>query len=207
MNDTSLMEKVDSNTTPDSSDMCNNEFKDNQNADDHEDEGVVLANLITNLKLDIDEKKDSKAIKVFERNCWKKHVVDEFCAPTAKDMIVLVETCLMPLAIKTQNDSFKFVHEFKQEMFADLQYVQSLEKEINELKFNEADFSNIYDLLLQECVSKDVMCSYLHSLFDFDTYTELQCLYHHKIEECKCLAEKLSKQTKTVSKEVYNEVS
>ncbi|GKC23209.1 hypothetical protein Tco_1025359 [Tanacetum coccineum] len=28
MNDTSLMEKVDSNTTPDSSDMCNNEFKD-----------------------------------------------------------------------------------------------------------------------------------------------------------------------------------
>ncbi|GKE58410.1 hypothetical protein Tco_1497595 [Tanacetum coccineum] len=67
MNDTSLMEKVDSNTTPDSSDMCNNEFKDNQNADDHEDEGVVLANLITNLKLDIDEKKDSKAIK--EHKC------------------------------------------------------------------------------------------------------------------------------------------
>ncbi|GKE19653.1 hypothetical protein Tco_1427230 [Tanacetum coccineum] len=57
MNDTSLMEKVDSNTTLDSSDMCNNEFKDDQNADDHEDEGVVLANLITNLKLDIDENK------------------------------------------------------------------------------------------------------------------------------------------------------
>ncbi|GJZ38060.1 hypothetical protein Tco_0584251 [Tanacetum coccineum] len=57
MNDTSLMEKVDSNTTLDSSDMCNNEFKDDQNVDDHEDEGVVLANLITNLKLDIDENK------------------------------------------------------------------------------------------------------------------------------------------------------
>ncbi|GJS11648.1 hypothetical protein Tco_0368444 [Tanacetum coccineum] len=57
MNDTSLMEKVDSNTTPDSSDMCNNEFKDDQNADDHEDERVVLANLIANLKLDIDENK------------------------------------------------------------------------------------------------------------------------------------------------------
>ncbi|GKD02697.1 hypothetical protein Tco_1177671 [Tanacetum coccineum] len=38
LNDTSLMEKVDSNTTPDSSDMCNNEFEDDQNADDHEDE-------------------------------------------------------------------------------------------------------------------------------------------------------------------------
>ncbi|GKE19652.1 hypothetical protein Tco_1427229, partial [Tanacetum coccineum] len=129
---------------------------------------------------------------------WKKHVVDEFCAPTAKDMIVLVETCLMPLAIKRQNDSFKFIHELKQEMFADLQYIQSVKKEIDELKFDEADFLSIYDLLLQECVSKDVMCSYLHSLFDFDTYTELQCLYHHKIEECECLAEKLSKQTKTL---------
>ncbi|GJR86318.1 hypothetical protein Tco_0210329 [Tanacetum coccineum] len=57
MNDTSLMEKVNSNTTPDSSDLCNNEFKDDQNVDDHEDERVVLANLIANLKLDIDENK------------------------------------------------------------------------------------------------------------------------------------------------------
>ncbi|GJV23583.1 hypothetical protein Tco_1376278 [Tanacetum coccineum] len=57
MNDTSLMEKVDSNTTPDSSDMCNNEFKDDQNADDHEDERVVLADLIANLKCNIDENK------------------------------------------------------------------------------------------------------------------------------------------------------
>ncbi|GJR29452.1 hypothetical protein Tco_1105684 [Tanacetum coccineum] len=46
MNDTSLMEKVYSNTTPDSSDMCNNEFKDDQYADDHEDKRVILANLI-----------------------------------------------------------------------------------------------------------------------------------------------------------------
>ncbi|GJV44895.1 hypothetical protein Tco_1429431 [Tanacetum coccineum] len=57
MNDTSLMEKVDSNTIPNSSDLCNNEFKDDQNADDHEDERVVLANLLANLKLNIDENK------------------------------------------------------------------------------------------------------------------------------------------------------
>ncbi|GKB84062.1 hypothetical protein Tco_0956334 [Tanacetum coccineum] len=80
-------------------------------------------------------------------------------------------------------------------MFADLQYVQSLKKEIDELESNKADFSNIYDLLLQQCVSKDVMCSYLHSLSDLDAHTELQCMYLHKIKECECLAEKLSKQT------------
>ncbi|GJV17212.1 hypothetical protein Tco_1362535 [Tanacetum coccineum] len=57
MNDTSLMVKVDSNTTPNSSDMCNNEFKDDHNADNHEDEHVVLADLIANLNFNIDENK------------------------------------------------------------------------------------------------------------------------------------------------------
>ncbi|GJY99104.1 hypothetical protein Tco_0516534 [Tanacetum coccineum] len=56
-NDTSLMEKVDRNTTSDSSYMCNNEFKDDQYVDDHEDERVVLANLISNLKLDTGKNK------------------------------------------------------------------------------------------------------------------------------------------------------
>ncbi|GJZ59101.1 hypothetical protein Tco_0614917 [Tanacetum coccineum] len=110
-------------------------------------------------------------------------------------------------ANETQNDSFKFVHELKQEMHADLKYVESLEKEIDELESNKAYFSNMYDLLLQECVSQDVMCSYLHSLSNLDAHTELQCLYLHKVKEFKCLAQKLSKQTKTVSKEVYNELS
>nr|GEU59862.1 hypothetical protein [Tanacetum cinerariifolium] len=57
MNDTSLMEKVNSNTAPDSSDMCNNELKDDQNNDDHEDERSLLADLIENLKCDVDENK------------------------------------------------------------------------------------------------------------------------------------------------------
>ncbi|GJZ05055.1 retrovirus-related pol polyprotein from transposon TNT 1-94 [Tanacetum coccineum] len=51
------------------------------------------------------------------------------------------------------------------------------------------------------------MCSYLRSLSDLDAHTELQCLYLHKVKEYECLAQKLSKQTKTVSKEVYNELS
>nr|GEY44315.1 hypothetical protein [Tanacetum cinerariifolium] len=51
------MVEVDSNTTPNSSDMCNNKCEDDQNVDDHEDERVVLANLIANLKLDIDKNK------------------------------------------------------------------------------------------------------------------------------------------------------
>ncbi|GJS35198.1 hypothetical protein Tco_0533580 [Tanacetum coccineum] len=138
---------------------------------------------------------------------WEKHSHDHFRAPTAHDMEILIKTCLMPLALKTQNDSFKFFHELKQEMHADLKYVESLEKEIDELESDKADFSNMYDLLLQECVLNDVMCSYLHSLSELDAHTELQCLCLHKVKECDCLAQKLSKQTENVSKEVYNELS
>ncbi|GJZ15097.1 hypothetical protein Tco_0550774 [Tanacetum coccineum] len=88
----------------------------------------------------------------------------------------------------------------------DLKYVESLENEIDELEYDKAEFSNMCDILLQECVSNDVMCSYLHSLSDLDAHTELQCLYLHKVKECECLAQKLSKQTEIVSKEVYNEL-
>ncbi|GJW57622.1 hypothetical protein Tco_0104353 [Tanacetum coccineum] len=61
-----------------------------------------------------------------------------------------------------------------------------------------------YDLLLEECVSKDVTCSYLHSLSDLNAYDELQCLYLHNVKEYECLAQKLSKQTESVNKEVHN---
>ncbi|GKF56574.1 hypothetical protein Tco_0166914 [Tanacetum coccineum] len=112
----------------------------------------------------------------------------------------------MPLALKTQNDSFAFVHELKKEMHADLKYVESLKNEIDELEYDKAEFSNMYDMLLQECVYNDVMCSYLHSLSDLDAHIELQCLYLHKVKECECLTQKLSKQTEFVSKEVYTEL-
>ncbi|GJR06867.1 retrovirus-related pol polyprotein from transposon TNT 1-94 [Tanacetum coccineum] len=91
-------------------------------------------------------------------------------------------------------------------MHEDYEYVKSLEKEVDELESEKADFSNIYDLLLEECVSKDVTCSYLHSLSDLNAYAELQCLYLHKVKECECLAQKFSKQTESVNKEVHNKL-
>nr|GEW53872.1 integrase, catalytic region, zinc finger, CCHC-type, peptidase aspartic, catalytic [Tanacetum cinerariifolium] len=93
-------------------------------------------------------------------------------------MEILIQTCLMPLAIKTQRDSLKFVHELKQEMHADLKYVESLKKKIEKLKSDKAEFSDMYDVILQECVSKDVMCSYLQSLSDFDALAKLQFEKH-----------------------------
>nr|GFA89455.1 hypothetical protein [Tanacetum cinerariifolium] len=139
-------------------------------------------------------------------NAWIKHSKDQFHAPTAQDIEILIQTYLMPIAFKTHNDSFILVHELKQEMHADLKYAESLEKEIDELESDKAEFSDMYDMILQESMSNDVLCSYLLSLSDLDALAELQCLYLHKVKECDCLAQKLSKQTKSVSKEVHTKL-
>ncbi|GJR54031.1 hypothetical protein Tco_1404552 [Tanacetum coccineum] len=78
-------------------------------------------------------------------------------------------------------------------MFDDLQYVQSLEKEVDKLEFEKTKFSNEYDLLLQECVSKDIMCAILRSFDNINEQTEMQCLYLEKCEECENLELELSK--------------
>ncbi|GJW31218.1 hypothetical protein Tco_0051250 [Tanacetum coccineum] len=122
----------------------------------------------------------------------------------------LNKNLVKPYDYTKQNSIYEYFNPASQEYHDQLahanEYVESLEKEINELESDKADFSNMYDLLLQECVPNDVMCSYFHSLSDLDAHTKLQCMYQHKIQECECLAEKLSKQTETVSKEVYNEL-
>ncbi|GJU66715.1 hypothetical protein Tco_1252974 [Tanacetum coccineum] len=68
-------------------------------------------------------------------------------------------------------------------MHDDLEYIKSLEKEIDELESKRTDFSNINDLLLED-----------------------MCLYLHKVKECECLALKLSKQTESVNNEVHNKL-
>ncbi|GJZ59515.1 retrovirus-related pol polyprotein from transposon TNT 1-94 [Tanacetum coccineum] len=103
---------------------------------------------------------------------WVKHSNDHLYLrhPTAQDMEILVKKCLMPLALKTQDDSLGSYMKLKKNCYADL-----------------------------KCVSKDVMCSYLLTSSDLDEITELQCLYLHKVMECDCLAQKLSAQTDFVT--------
>ncbi|GKA45898.1 integrase, catalytic region, zinc finger, CCHC-type containing protein [Tanacetum coccineum] len=197
---------------------------------------VALANLIANLKLNVDEnKKIQKQLKkanasltqgltecksilgetsrtLGESNSirdsflvalqnketeFESNLKDHFRARLILVMEILIKTCLMPLVLKTQNDSFVFFHELKQEMHAGLKYVESLEKEVHKLESDKAEFSNMYDMLFQECVSNDVMCSYLHSLSDLDAHTELQYLYLHKVKECECMYQIDTKTTQT----------
>ncbi|GJZ97031.1 retrovirus-related pol polyprotein from transposon TNT 1-94, partial [Tanacetum coccineum] len=61
---TCAVETGDSNVIPDSPDMCNNDIQNDQHDVECDDERVALANLIANLKLDVDEnKKIQKQLK------------------------------------------------------------------------------------------------------------------------------------------------
>nr|GEW94705.1 hypothetical protein [Tanacetum cinerariifolium] len=227
----SYMAKIQEVPTADSgTDSEPVEQEDIQNDVDSDDERVALANLIANLKLDVDEnKKIQKQLK--KANTTLAQELKEcktLLAETSKSLgesISVRDSCLVALQTKQtgfekykafndrtvdydklNSDSLKFVHELKQEMQADLKYVESLEKEIDELESDKAEFLNMYDEILQDCVSKDVMCSYLQSLSDLDALAELQCMYRHKVKECDCLAQKLSKQTESVSKKIHNEL-
>ncbi|GKC68638.1 hypothetical protein Tco_1101236, partial [Tanacetum coccineum] len=215
----SLVEKVDSNVTPDSLDMCDNDIQTDQNA---EDEHVALANLIANLKLDVDEnKKIQKQLK--KANTSLAHELKECKSILVETGRSLGESNSIKDSCQCHRNIMNNWHMQMKELVEqawekhshdhfcapttlDMEYIESFENEINELESDKAKFSNMYDILLQECVSNDVMCSYLHSLSDLDANNELQCLYLHKVKEYECLAQKLSKQTESVSKEVYTEL-
>nr|GEX59870.1 hypothetical protein [Tanacetum cinerariifolium] len=64
ISNTCVVETGDSNVIPDSLDMCDNDIQNDQNAVECDDEHVALANLITDLKLHVDEnKKIQKQLK------------------------------------------------------------------------------------------------------------------------------------------------
>nr|GEW33687.1 hypothetical protein [Tanacetum cinerariifolium] len=178
IDDNTCIEKTnDSNVISNSPDMCDDDIQNDQNDVESDDEHVALANLIANLKLNVDEnKKIQKQLK--KANTTLSQKLKEFKTILAETSKTLGEfnslrgSCLVhfrisrlslrsvrpsmtvPLIMKnlnTQNDSFIFVHKLKQEMHADLKYVESLEKEIDEPESDKAEFSNMYDMILQEC--------------------------------------------------------
>nr|GFC05259.1 hypothetical protein [Tanacetum cinerariifolium] len=63
-------------------------------------------------------------------------------------------------------------------MHADLKYVESLEKEIDELESDKAAFSNMYDIILQECKNDTVWNEQASNVFrkEREQYIEIQDL-------------------------------
>ncbi|GJR74389.1 hypothetical protein Tco_0086754, partial [Tanacetum coccineum] len=105
INNTCLVENVDSNVIPDSSDMCDNYNQADQNAKECDDERAVLANLISKLKLDIDKnKKIQKQLK--KANTSLAHELQECkstlekCKSSLQESIRTRDRCIIALQNK-----------------------------------------------------------------------------------------------------------
>nr|GEY36149.1 hypothetical protein [Tanacetum cinerariifolium] len=74
ISNTCLVKTDDSNVIPDSPDMCDDAIQNEQNDVESDDERVALANLIANLKLDVDENK-----KIQNKTLGKSNSVWDCC--------------------------------------------------------------------------------------------------------------------------------
>nr|GEY53161.1 hypothetical protein [Tanacetum cinerariifolium] len=113
VSNTCLVETDDSNVTPDSPDMCEDDIQNEQNDAESDDEHVALANLIANLKLDVDEnKKIQKQLK--KANTTLAQELKECKAILAKtskslgESISVRDSCLVALQTKqTEFEKYK----------------------------------------------------------------------------------------------------
>ncbi|GJV83219.1 retrovirus-related pol polyprotein from transposon TNT 1-94 [Tanacetum coccineum] len=103
---TCIVETGDRNVIPDSPDMCDNDIQNDQNDVECNNERVVLANLIVNLKLDVDEnKKIQKQLK--KQNTTLAHEL-------TKCKSILVETHRTLEESNSIRDSFLVALQIKQ---------------------------------------------------------------------------------------------
>nr|GEU51326.1 hypothetical protein [Tanacetum cinerariifolium] len=232
VSNTCLVETDDSNVIPDSPDMCEDDIQNEQNDVESYDEQTskslgesisVRDSCLVALQtkqaefekykafndrtIDYD-KLERKLNEAVGQLAQKDTEIREGLKTKAYELSVVKDKHdeLMKQSLLTKSHYEGLVKQQTKEMLANLKYVESFKKEIDELESDKAEFSDMYDVILQECVSNDVKCSYLQSLSDLDALAELQCMYLYKVKECECLAQKLLKQTESVSKKVHTEL-
>ncbi|GJS34065.1 retrovirus-related pol polyprotein from transposon TNT 1-94 [Tanacetum coccineum] len=203
INETYVVETVDSNITPDSPDMCDNERHVDQNAEEPKDERVLLDLLIANSKLDIDEnKKSQKQLKKANTSLYL--FLSQELEKRKQDLVKTKQD----LEISKQDLSY-CKHEF--ENFANPLYVKQAQKEkpcLYNVKYDNNDLANLFAPESDETLrlveeSRSKLCKDK----SLDEKIELQCLYLAKIKECESLAIELSIRTKNVYEQDYNELS
>nr|GFC20084.1 hypothetical protein [Tanacetum cinerariifolium] len=112
VSNTCLVETDDSNVIPDSPDMCEDDIQNEQNDVESDDERVVLANLIANLKLDVDENKKiqkqlKKASTTLAQELKECKAILAETSKTLGESISVRDSCLVALQNK-QTDFEKY---------------------------------------------------------------------------------------------------
>nr|GEV83016.1 hypothetical protein [Tanacetum cinerariifolium] len=102
---TCLVETDDSNVIPDSPDMCEDDIQNEQNDVESDDERVALANLIVNLKLDVDknkkiQKKLKKANTTLAQELKDCKAILAETSKSLEESISVRDSCLVALQTK-----------------------------------------------------------------------------------------------------------
>ncbi|GJS72059.1 hypothetical protein Tco_0704900 [Tanacetum coccineum] len=190
--------------------MSHNVRKVDQHATKHENERVLLASSNEKLKLDIEANKeihkDLKKVntslsqelwycknelekyKVFQTNCKEKKKADLKC----KEALGLLADTKRQCDESLKREAYRTFLNDLANIFAPKSEETIL---LSDESRSKLEFSNDYDLLLQECLSNDIMCAILCSFDNINEQTELQCLYLEKCQECENLELELSKST------------
>nr|GEX88351.1 hypothetical protein [Tanacetum cinerariifolium] len=167
VSNTCLVEMDDSNVTPDSPDMCEDDIQNDQNDAESDDERVALANLIANLKLDVDENKkiQNQLKKANTTLAQELKECKTILAETSKSMgesISVRDSCLV--ALQTKQAEFE-----KFKAFND----RTIDYDKLERKLNEA-----LDAL------DELQCLYLHKV------KECECLAQNLLKQTESVSKK-----------------
>nr|GEV49041.1 hypothetical protein [Tanacetum cinerariifolium] len=140
INNTHVVETFDSNVIPNSLDMCDNDDQADQNADEYEDECVMLANLIANSKLDHDEnKKILKQLNI--ANASLTHELND-CKSALVESNDIHDRCRSAL-----HDQEIELEKYKKPIFVnpkDLKKAQSEKPCLYKVPYDKDDPSNIF---------------------------------------------------------------
>nr|GEU78924.1 hypothetical protein [Tanacetum cinerariifolium] len=118
VSNTCLVETDDGNVIPDSLDMCEDDIQNEQNDVESDDERVALANLIANLKLDVDENKkiQNQLKKANTTLAQELKECKAILAETSKSLgesISVLDSCLVALQNKqTEFEKYKAFNDY-----------------------------------------------------------------------------------------------
>nr|GFA50868.1 hypothetical protein [Tanacetum cinerariifolium] len=178
-----------------------------------DDECVALANLIANIKLDVNEnKKIQKQLK--KANTTLAYELKECKAILTKtskslgESISVRDSCLV--ALQTKQAEFEKYKAFNDRT---IDY-DKLEPILTKTSKSLGESISVRDSCLVALQTKQAEFekykAFNDRTIDYDklehALAELQCMYLHKVKECDCLAQKVSKQTESVSKKVHTEL-
>ncbi|GKA70167.1 hypothetical protein Tco_0776231 [Tanacetum coccineum] len=178
------------------------------------DERAALANLIANLTLDTEE--NITILKQLKKaNASLTHELEEF-APNREETMTLAnesrsklnKDTVKPYDYTRQNSLYEIFKAPSLEYLYQLERGKEVRKTIgvDETESEKAEMDKQLKFLNKIVYTRNQSIQTIHMLAPKCAHTELQCMYLHKVKECECLAQKLSKQTESVNNEVHNKL-